>query len=67
LFLLIPIVLAWVSPYLAELAPSIGRNTIRDGVIGDALLLIGLLMLGGDFWDKLRALFVRNAKVTFPD
>jgi hypothetical protein len=66
LFLLIPIVLAWVSPYLAELAPSIGRNTIRDGVIGDALLLTGLLMLGGDFWDKLRALFVRDAKVTFP-
>ncbi|MCX7346533.1 MAG: hypothetical protein NTU78_12465 [Alphaproteobacteria bacterium] len=67
LFLLIPIFLAWISPYLAELAPSIGRNTIRDGVIGDALLLIGLLMLGGDFWDKLRALFVRNAKVAFPD
>ncbi len=67
LLLLIPIFLAWISPYLAELAPSIGRNTIRDGVIGDALLLIGLLMLGGDFWDKLRALFVRNAKVAFPD
>ena len=67
MLLLIPIFLAWISPYLAELAPSIGRNTIRDGVIGDALLLIGLLLLGGDFWDKLRAFFVRNAKVAFPD
>ena len=64
--LFVPIFLAWVSPYLAELAPAIGRHTIRDGVIGDALLLVGLLMLGGDFWEKLRALFVRNAKVTFP-
>jgi len=33
---------------------------------GDALLLISLFLLGGDFWDKLRALFVRDARVIFP-
>jgi hypothetical protein len=34
--------------------------------IGDLLLLVSLFILGGDFWDKLRALFVREAKVVFP-
>ena len=27
--------------------------------------IVALLVLGGDFWDKLRALFVRNAKAVF--
>ncbi|MFO0994937.1 MAG: hypothetical protein U1E67_23745 [Hyphomicrobiales bacterium] len=67
ILLVVPIILAWVAPYVAEFAPSIGRNTVRDGLIGDVVLIIGLVMLGGDFWDKLRALFVREAKVAFPN
>ena len=67
ILLVVPIILAWIAPYVAELAPSIGRNTARDGVIGDVILIVGLVMLGGDFWDKLRALFVREAKVVFPN
>ena len=35
----VPIVLAWVAPYVAELAPSLGRHTVRDGVIGDVVLI----------------------------
>jgi hypothetical protein len=34
---------------------------------GDLLLLTGLVLLGGDFWDKLRALFIHGAKATFPN
>ncbi len=67
LLLVVPIILAWIAPYVAELAPSIGRHTVRDGVIGDVVLIIGLAMLGGGFWDKLRALFVRDAKAVFPN
>lgn len=67
ILLVAPVILAWIAPYVAELAPSIGRNTVRDGVIGDVLLIVGLVMLGGDFWDKLRALFVREAKAAFPN
>lgn len=33
----------------------------------DALLLISLFVLGGEFWDKLRALFIHQAKVRFPE
>ena len=35
-------------------------------VAGDLLLLTSLFVLGGDFWDKLRALFIGGAKVVFP-
>lgn len=33
---------------------------------GDVMQVISLFVLGGDFWDKLRALFVRDAKAVFP-
>lgn len=62
----VPIVLAWLAPYIADLAPSVGRNSVRDGLTGDLLLLVSLFILGGGFWDKLRSLFVREAKVVFP-
>jgi hypothetical protein len=28
--------------------------------------LLSLFVLGGDFWDKLRALFIHGAKATLP-
>lgn len=62
----VPIVFAWMSPYLAEIAPAIGRHTVRDGLISDLVLLVSLFVLGGGFWEKLRALFVRKAAVVFP-
>jgi len=31
----------------------------------DALFICSVFVLGGDFWDKLRALFVYKAKVKF--
>jgi hypothetical protein len=34
---------------------------------GDVMQIASLFVLGGDFWDKLRALFVRDAKAVFPE
>jgi len=34
--------------------------------ISDFVQIAALFVLGGDFWDKLRALFVRKAKAVFP-
>jgi hypothetical protein len=36
-------------------------------IVGDFILLFSLFVLGGNFWDKLRALFIRDAKVVFPE
>jgi hypothetical protein len=66
LLFVVPLVLAWIAPYAAEFVPSLGRHTIRDGVIADAILIVSLFVLGGGFWEKLRALFIRNARAVFP-
>ncbi len=59
-----PIFLGWVSPYLQDIAPTLGRHSITAAALGDAMLLIGLFALGGSFWDKLHALFVRELHVS---
>lgn len=35
--------------------------------VGDVIQIVALFVLGGDFWDKLRSLFVREAKAVFPE
>ena len=61
------IVLGMMGPYIAmELTPFRQANPRLVAGAGDALLLISLFILGGDFWDKLRSLFIREAKVVFP-
>ena len=32
---------------------------------GDILFLVGLFVIGGDFWDKIRSLFVHDSEVRF--
>jgi hypothetical protein len=36
-------------------------------LVNDVLLIISLYLLGGEFWNKLAALFRYDAKVSFPD
>jgi hypothetical protein len=36
-------------------------------MLGDALLIGSFFVLGGNFWEKLRALFIRTARVTSAD
>ena len=33
---------------------------------GEVLLILEVCMMGGQFWDKLRAIFVGDAMVMFP-
>ena len=62
----LPLVFAWKAPYVTELMPLLGRHSTTAAIVTDAILLISLFVLGGGFWDKLRALFVRTATVSFP-
>ena len=50
----------------ANLVPGYPGNEITYAIVGDLLLLVSLFVLGGDFWDKLRALFIGGAKAVFP-
>lgn len=61
------IVLGSLGPYVAaDALPTLQANRRLFALAGDLLLLTSLFVLGGDFWDKLRALFIREAKVVFP-
>lgn len=61
------IVLSSMGPYIVPESGSLRmQHPHMVAMSGDLLLLISLFILGGDFWDKLRALFVREAKAVFP-
>jgi len=60
-----PVGFAILSPYVGHLVPSLETNARSLAVAGDVLLLISLFVLGGAFWDKLRALFVYEATTSF--
>jgi hypothetical protein len=46
--------------------PDNSAERLWVNLCADAAFLASLFLLGGDFWDKLRSLFVREARVTFP-
>ena len=62
----VPVMFGWLAPYAAELIPGYRDNVFTYAVAGDLILLTSFFVLGGDFWDKLRALFFHEAKAVFP-
>ena len=56
---------SWVLSYVPQLLPDMMRISVN--VCADLLFIISLFVLGGDFWDKLRALFVYDARAQFPE
>jgi hypothetical protein len=67
ILLFTPMVLSSLADYMAlYLIPLRQQYPYLAAMWGDMVLLLGLFVLGGDFWDKLRALFVYEAKAVFP-
>ena len=58
-----PMVAGWIYPYVQNLIPEIASNAVPYAVAGDILVVVSLFVLGGDFWDKIRALFVHSDKI----
>jgi len=63
---LIPILVGLFLPYFTHLIPFYEEYRNLINAIGDIVLLTSLFVLGGDFWDKLRALFIYGANVILP-
>ena len=59
----IPLLFGWISPYLQNLIPRFEEKRLLLAAAGDLLFIGSLIVLGGDFWDKVRALFVYDARV----
>jgi len=52
--------------YAPDLIPGYGENRIAMNLVADALFVASFFVLGGDFWDKFRALFIYDAKALIP-
>jgi len=55
-----------LEPYVFTLLPSYKEHGRLYSFAVDMMMLGSIIVLGGDFWDKLRALFIRDAKALFP-
>ena len=62
---MVPVIFGWAHPYVATVVETLTEYRIAVGVGGDVLLLVSLFVLGGGFWDKVRALFVHGARAEF--
>ena len=59
----LPIVFGWLGPYGAHLIPGYATHRFVVSLIGDMMFITSLFVLGGDFWDKVRCLFIYNCRV----
>ncbi len=57
---------AYLTVYAPEIIPGYNVYRVPMNLTADALFIVTLFILGGDFWDKLRALFIYDARVQFP-
>jgi hypothetical protein len=62
---LLPVLFGWLAPYGPGAIPGYESQRFAVNLAGDLLLLTSLFVLGGEFWEKLRALFVYEAKAQF--
>jgi hypothetical protein len=59
----LPILIGWLLPYFNHLLPEYEFYKQNINVTGDLIFVSSFFVLGGDFWDKIRGLFVHRAKM----
>ena len=62
---LLPIIPTYIMAYMPQWLPDHSAQRLYVNLAADFLFLTSLFVLGGDFWDKLRALFVYDARAQF--
>ncbi|RQH00597.1 transporter suffix domain-containing protein [Paraburkholderia dinghuensis] len=59
----LPLVSGMLEPYVDAIWPGLLPHRWEVQLLGDLMLVASFLVLGGDFWNKFRALFIRSARV----
>ncbi|CAG2157402.1 hypothetical protein LMG31506_06003 [Cupriavidus yeoncheonensis] len=59
----LPLLSAMLEPYVDAIWPDFRPKRWEAQLLGDAMLIASIFVLGGEFWNKLRALFIRTARV----
>jgi hypothetical protein len=61
----LPLLVSFITPYLSHKVSFFNDSEVTIMLILHGMLFLSLFILGGDFWDKLRGLFIRGAKIKF--
>lgn len=62
----LPLLHGWSAPYMSDLFSDLRLQCFWTNIGGDLMLVASLFVLGGDFWDKIRALFIHKATAHIP-
>ncbi|MEA2779027.1 MAG: hypothetical protein QOK29_571 [Rhodospirillaceae bacterium] len=62
----LPFLQGLLETWASHIAPQLVANRLWVDVLMDVMLIASLFVLGGNFWDKLRALFFVDARAVFP-
>lgn len=56
----VPLLVGWLSPYLVRVLPamSLEQGSLMPLILLDLMFACSFLVLGADFWEKIRQLFV---------
>ncbi|MHC8400931.1 transporter suffix domain-containing protein [Pseudomonas sp. MDT1-17] len=60
----LPLISSFLEPYVDTFWPGLRPNLWQTQLLGDIMLIGSFFVLGGNFWEKVRALFIRTARVT---
>ncbi len=67
LVLLIPhVIFAYITFYAPHWLPGYDDHRIAINLTADFLFIVTLFILGQEFWEKIRALFIYDAKTIIP-
>jgi hypothetical protein len=61
-----PVIFVWITRYVPSWLPEGGAARLWAHLGLDLCIVASLFVLGGDFWDKLRALFLNEARAVIP-
>lgn len=62
----LPLLFGWLGAYVSHRIPGYETHRIAVNLAGDLMFVTSLFVLGGDFWNKVQALFIHGAKAHFP-
>jgi hypothetical protein len=61
----LPLLTSWLEPYIDAVAPGLRPNIWQLQLLGDVMFLASFFVLGGNFWEKIRSLFIRTSRVVY--
>ena len=62
----LPLLFGWLAPYAPQWVPGYEAHRLYYNIGGDVMFIASLFILGGEFWDKVRSLFIYDASVVLP-